>query len=201
MNKWRVFTPLIIIVAVSIALPQQGRSEESPKIEKAILERRFIAEGQRYMYLFKFDFVNELLAAQDGLLGNDLKQPIEIMSVNVFDGKGERVKPDWAMSGSSADPRLLTHELSGNHPLAQIFSKKGQDGTFLEQANISGGGSHPKIKVTNRVLSSGEGVRPSKYVLQSKDKYDSLSLRVVYRVDGHLREVSHTCPAREANKW
>jgi hypothetical protein len=189
MNKWRVFTPLIIIVAVSIALPQQGRSEESPKIEKATLERRFIAEGQRYMYLFKFDFVN------------DLKQPIEIMSVNVFDGKGERVKPDWAMSGSSADPRLLTHELSGNHPLAQMFSKKGQDGTFLEQANISGGGSHPKIKVTNRVLSSGEGVRPSKYVLQSKDKYDSLSLRVVYRVDGNLREVSHTFPAREANKW
>jgi hypothetical protein len=54
------------------------------------------------------------------------------MSVNVFDVKGERVKQDW---GSDLDPRLLTHELSGSHPLVKIFSKPGQ-GTPLEKATI-----------------------------------------------------------------
>lgn len=37
-------------------------------------------------------------------------------------------------------------------------------------------------------------------LLQSKNKYDSLTLRVVYRVDGNLREVSHTFTARETSK-
>jgi hypothetical protein len=108
--------------------------------------------GSNSLRVHSFDFINAL------------RQPIEIVSVNVFDVKAERIKPDWAMSGPNADPRLFTHELSGNHPLAQMFSKKGQ-GTLLEQATISGAGKHPEIKVTNRVLSSGEGVRPSKYIL------------------------------------
>lgn len=186
MKKWNVFTSLLIMFAFSIALPEQGRAEESPRIENAAFERDFVTVDQRYNYLFDFDFVNALA------------QPIEIISVNVFDMNGERVEQDWAISGPNADLRILTQDLSGSHPLVKIFSKP--RGTPLEQATVSssaGGGI--EVNVTNRILSSGEGVRPSMYVLASKNKYDSLTLRVVYRADGNLREVSHTFTAGEAN--
>jgi hypothetical protein len=159
-------------------LPQR-LSAEAPKIEKAALKRDFVGTDQRYNYLFDFDFINALA------------QPIEIVSVNVFDTRGQRVEQDWAISGPNYDPRILTHELSGNHPLVKIFSKPGR-GTPLEQATVSSVGGRMEIKVTNRILSAGRAIRPSGYILGSKNKYDSLSLRVAYRVNGNLQEVSRT---------
>jgi hypothetical protein len=178
MQKWAML-PLFVLLALIIALPEWGLSAESPKIEKAALKRDFIGSDQRYNYLFDFDFVNTL------------PQPIEIVSVNVFDVRGQRVAQDWAISGPNFDPRILTHELSGNHPLVKMFSKPGR-GTPLEQATVSSVGGRMEIKVTNRVLSAGQAIRPSGYILASKNNYDSLILRVAYRVNGTLQEVSHT---------
>jgi uncharacterized protein YecT (DUF1311 family)/murein DD-endopeptidase MepM/ murein hydrolase activator NlpD len=151
----------------------------TPRIEKAALKRAFIGSDQRYNYLFDFDFVNSLA------------QPIEIISVTVLDMNKQKVEQDWAISGPNFDTRILTHELSGNHPLVKMFSKPGR-GTPLEQATVSSVGGRMEIKVTNRILSAGQAIRPSGYILASKNKYDSLSLRVAYKVNGNLQEVSRT---------
>ncbi|MGH8558047.1 MAG: hypothetical protein ACRESZ_11410 [Methylococcales bacterium] len=182
MKKLTLFAPLFMMFALSIALPKRGFPAELPKIEKATLQRDF-GTDQRYTYLFDFDFVNAL------------QQPIEIISVDVFDVNGRRVEQDWAISGRNWDPRILTHALSGSHPLVEIFSKP--RGTPLEQATVSPVGDRIEITVTNRILSAGHGIRPSMYILASKNKYDSLILRVAYRVNGNLQEVSRTfaeCP-------
>ena len=66
----------------------------------------------------------------------------------------------------------MTHALSGDHPLVKIISKP--RGTPLEQATISPVGDRIKITVTNRVLSAGAAIRPSLYLLSSKNKYQFL---------------------------
>lgn len=163
----------------SFGLPEQGLPAELPRIEKAALNVEFITTDQTYIYLFDFDFVNALA------------RPIEIISVNVFDMRGSKVAQDFSMSGPNFDSRLLTHELSGDHPLVKNFSKPGRS-TRLEQATVSSVGGRAEFKVTNRILLSGQAIRQSGYILASKNKYDSLILRVAYRVNGNLQEVSRT---------
>jgi len=175
-----MFTPLLLMVALSIALPERGLPAELPTIEKASLRREYtkkeFADWDRYVYFFRFDFVN------------DLAQPIEIISVNVFDMNRQSVDQDWGMSSPNFDPRLMTHELTGSHPLVKTFSQPGRP-THLEQATVSSVGEGIEIKVTNRILSAGQGIRPSGYLLSSKNKYNSLILRIAYKVNGRLREV------------
>lgn len=176
MKKWTLFTLLFSTFALGIALPERGLPAEGPRFEKTNLTRYFAS--QSYLYAFDFDFVNVL------------PQPIEIISVNVSDMNGNKVEQDWEASGRNWDVRLVTHALSGNHPLVRIISKP--RGTPLEQATVTAVGDGIKITVTNRILSPGQGVRPSLYILSSNNKYDSLILRVAYNVNGNLREVSRT---------
>jgi hypothetical protein len=74
-----MFTLLLMLLALSIALPDQGLPAETPRIEKASVKRDFIKTDQRYSYVIDFDFVNTL------------KQSIEIISLNVFDVSGDRI--------------------------------------------------------------------------------------------------------------
>lgn len=71
----------------------------------------------------------------------------------------------------------MTHVPSGDHPLVKIISKP--RGTPLEQATVTPVGDRIELKVTNRILSAGDAIRPSLYLLSSKNKYDSLVLGVV----------------------
>jgi len=162
--------------------PPSLSKAETPRFEKASVKRDFvkadIKTNERFWYIFDFDFVNTL------------KQSIEIISVNVFDMNRQKVEQDWAISGPNFDSRILTHALSGHHPLAEIFSKP--RGTPLEQATVSSVGGRPEVKPTNRIMSPGQVIRPSVYFLSSKNNYDSLTLRVAYKVNGKLQEVSRT---------
>ncbi|MGH8556993.1 MAG: hypothetical protein ACRESZ_05925 [Methylococcales bacterium] len=178
MKKWTLFTALLMLFALVIVLPERGLPAESPRFEQASLKRDFVSTDPRYWYIFDFDFVNAL------------SQPIEVISVNVYDMNRQRVEQDWAMGGPNFDPRLMTHALSGSHPLAKIISKP--RGTPLEEATISSVGDRAEIRVTNRILSAGQGLRPSMYILDSKNKYDSLILQVVYKVNGNQQQVTRT---------
>lgn len=91
----------------------------------------------------------------------------------------------------------MTHALSGDHPLVKIISKP--RGTPLEQATVTPVGDRIEIKATSRILSAGDAIRPSLYLLSSKNKYDSLVLRVAYRLNGHLQDVSRTFTTQVAD--
>jgi hypothetical protein len=62
----------------------------------------------------------------------------------------------------------------------------------MPQATLSSAGGRLEIKVTSRILSAGQAIKPSGYILASQNKYDSLVLQVVYKDNGALQEVSHT---------
>lgn len=129
------------------------------------------------------------------------------LTVNVFDRNKNRVENEVIkafmmnqgsniMSNNIVVPtEIFTHDLIGApQALLESFKKsmpiEMQQARPLQKAVIELQFMSLKAVPQQTILTSGESVKPSRYLLVSSKKYEELVLKITYRVDDKLRKVS-----------